>query len=319
LKIEYIDKTKSYSKVFGLSLARWFIIIALGIVIIYPIFYSISIALRPAEELYDPLVVLIPKVFTLENIKNAFEFLNYPSAIANSFLLVIVSTLLQVLSCSLVGYGLARFNFRFKNIIFALVILVIVVPPQTVIIPNYMQFRYFDPLGICSLINLITGSDISINLIDTNFAFYLPAAFAMGIRSGLFIFMFRQFFAGMPKELEEAALVDGAGPFKTFFKVMVPNAMNSYITTFLFSIVWYWNDYVYTSAYMPSAKTVMSGLYYLKDNADHIMQYDLDASPTESILLLQSGVFLSILPLLIIYIVLQRYFTSSIERSGIVG
>jgi multiple sugar transport system permease protein len=158
-----------------------------------------------------------------------------------------------------------------------------------------------------------------LNLLDTPWPYFLLGLFCMGIRNGLYIFIFRQFFMGLPKELEEAGLVDGCGSFKAFIKIMVPSARTSYVTAFLFSIVWYWNDYIYTTAYLPNAGTVMNKLYYLKDNADHIMQYNLNASPYESILLLQSGVLLSILPLLVMYIILQKYFTESIERSGIVG
>ncbi|MDR1953664.1 MAG: carbohydrate ABC transporter permease [Clostridiales Family XIII bacterium] len=302
-----------------LAFVRFCFLALLGIVILYPILYSVSVALRSADQLYDPLVVLIPKSITLANIKNAFALLDYPAGLLKSFGLVSVSSVLQISGCSLVGYGLARFKFRGKGLIFALVILVVVVPPQTVIIPNYMQFRYFDPLGIVTLINALTGHQYVINLINTNWAFYLPAAFGMGIRSGIFIFIFRQFFRGMPRELEEAALVDGCGPLRCFMRIIVPNAGASYLTAFLFSVVWYWNDYIYTTVFAPNSGTVMNALYHLKDNADHIMQYEMKASPYEGILLLQSGVLLGILPLLVLYILLQKHFTESIARAGIVG
>ena len=143
--------------------------------------------------------------------------------------------------------------------------------------------------------------------------------FSLGIRSGIIIFMFRQFFRGMPAVLEEAAYIDGLSFRSTFFKIMLPNAKSAMVTSFLLSFVWYWNDYVYTSSLMPQSKTVMNQLSILFNNISYIMQYEQNASPYEGILLLQAGVFLSIIPVLIIYLIFQRQFTESIERSGIVG
>ncbi len=301
------------------SILRYLFLFGLSIIILYPLFYSLSVALRPVEDLYDPLVILVPRTFTLDNIKNVFERMSYLESLSGSFIRDFVSTVLQLISCSLAGYGLARFKFRGKKIIGAIVMILIIVPPQTYIIPNYIQFRYFDPLYIGKLIGLFTREDISLNLVNSNFAFYLPALFGMGIRSGIIIFLFRQFFRGMPRELEEAALIDGCSFFSTFTKVMLPNAGASIVTSFLLTLVWYYNDYVYTSSLMPQSRTVMNQLSILKNNISHIMEYEQNASPYEGILLLQAGVLLSVIPLLIVYLVFQRQFTESIERSGIVG
>lgn len=301
------------------SLFRTMLLLGLGVIILYPLFYSVSIAFRPAEELYDPLVVLIPRTFVWDNIKEAIHYLDYGESLKNSSLLVMLATLLQVISCSMAGYGLARYRFKGSSIIFAMVILTIIVPPQTVLIPNYMNFRYFDPLGMVSFFNLVTGQNININLINNPLAFYLPAMLGNGIRSGVIIFIFRQFFKGLPKELEEAAYLDGCGPFGTFMRVMAPSAGGGYLIAALLSIVWYWNDYVYTSSLMSNYKTVMNQLYMLKDNISHIMEYEIGKSPQEGILILQAGVLISILPPLILYLILQKNFRESIERSGIVG
>lgn len=301
------------------SLFRTMLLFGLGVIILYPLFYSVSIAFRPAEELYDPLVVLIPRTFVWDNIKEAIHYLDYGESLKNSSLLVMLATLLQVISCSMAGYGLARYRFKGSGIIFAMVILTIIVPPQTVLIPNYMNFRYFDPLGMVSFFNLVTGQNININLINNPLAFYLPAMLGNGIRSGVIIFIFRQFFKGLPKELEEAAYLDGCGSFGTFMRVMAPSAGGGYLIAALLSIVWYWNDYVYTSSLMSNYKTVMNQLYMLKDNISHIMEYEIGKSPQEGILILQAGVLISILPPLILYLILQKNFRESIERSGIVG
>lgn len=313
------DFVLAQTRHFGKSLFRTLLLTGLAVIILYPLLYSISIAFRPANELYDPLVVLVPRTFVLDNIKNALHYLEYGVSLKNSLVLVTVCTVFSMISCSLAGYGLARYQFKGRGLIFAMVILVILVPPQTVLIPNYMNFRFFDPLGLVSLFNAVTGQKYSINLINQPMAFYLPALLGSGIRSGVLIFLFRQFFRGLPKELEEAAYLDGCGAGKTFLRVMAPNAGGAYLTAFLFSLVWYWNDYVYSSSLLSNYKTVMNRLYILKDNISHIMEYEINQSPQEGILILQAGVLLSILPPLLMYLFLQKYFTESIERSGIVG
>ena len=127
----------------------------------------------------------------------------------------------------------------------------ILVPPQIINIPQYMFFRYFNPFWIY---HPITGSYIY--LINTGYTMYAPAITANGIRSGLCIFIFRQSFRGLPKELEDAAYLDGCSPFKTFLKVMVPNAGSTFLTVFLFSIVWYWNDYYVSTSFFTDNKTI---------------------------------------------------------------
>ncbi|MGM0879926.1 MAG: carbohydrate ABC transporter permease [Bacillota bacterium] len=298
---------------------RAFLLFGLSVIILYPLLYSISVAFRPAVDLYDPLVIYVPRSFTLDNLIETMKYLDYGKALLNSVQLNLVTTIIQLIVCSLIGYGLARFDFRGKGLVFSFVILTIIVPPQTIIIPNYINFRYFDIFGIGKLIGFFTGHDVSFNLLNTNWSFYLPSMFGMGIRSGLFIFIFRQFFRGMPKDLEEAAYIDGCNQLLTFIKVMIPNAGPAFLTSFLFSIVWYWNDFVYTSTYLANAKTVMYQLYLLTERIGYILQYEKQVNPYEGILLMQSGVILGILPLLIIYLSLQKYFRESIERSGIVG
>ena len=126
-----------------------------------------------------------------------------------------------------------------------MVILTIVVPPQTVIIPNYMNFRYFDPLGLVSLWNLATGQQAAVNLINTNWAFYLPAALAWGFARGS-LFLSSGSFQGMPRGFGGGGLHRRLRrALRGFFRIMLPNAGPAFLTGTLFSVVWYWNDYVY--------------------------------------------------------------------------
>ena len=121
-------------------------------------------------------------------------------------------------------------------------LLTLIVPPQMIMIPLYLSFRYFDPLG------LLPGNGI--NLLNSYWPFALTSATAMGMRNGLFIYIMRQYFRGMPAELEEAAYVDGAGALRTFFQVMLPSAVPVMVIVFLFSFVWQWNDDFYSTLFM---------------------------------------------------------------------
>lgn len=290
---------------------RAVIIFGLSFVILYPILYMISTSLRPQSEMNDPSIMWIPKTIRMENFVEVWNAINYPSTLWNTLILNIVSSLLQVGTCALTGYGFARFKFKGKNFFFALVLLQIIVPVQIILIPQYSQFRYFDIFG---LFNALLGD--SINLVGTNFSMYIPALMCNGIRAGLFIYLFRQFFRGLPKELEDAAYLDGCGPFKTFISVMIPNAASSFLTVFIFSIVWYWNDYYVSSMYFNDPNTIA-----LKINSiSVIISMYLDNQvgiATDYVVWMEAACLLAIAPIVIMYIFLQKYFTEGIARAGL--
>ena len=294
---------------------RFLILFGLGFVILYPMLYMISCSIRPQAEMTDPSILWIPKTFMLDNLVETWIAIDYPKLVWDTVSVNVVCSLIQVLTCSIAGYGFARFKFKFKGLLFGIVIMQIIVPTQVILIPQFMQFRYFDPFGI---VTLITGAEL--NLADSPWALYLQAFFCNGIRAGLFIFLFRQFFRGLPKELEDAAYLDGCGPFETFVKVMVPNASNSFLTVFIFSVVWYWNDSYVSGMFFTKSNTValqVSNLY------ETISSYFNGGTPTgiaaDWLVWIESGCLLSILPILIMYIFLQKNFIEGVERSGIVG
>lgn len=323
------SEKKHYRYIFGRRVGdkvwpifRFLIIFGLSFVILYPILYMVSCAFRPQEEMYDPSVMWIPKNFTVDNVVDTWKAMKYPSILWNTVKINIVCSLIQVITCAVTGYGFARFKFWGKGFLFIFVILQIIVPIQIILIPQFQQFRYFEIFGIFGLINPKDWK-YGINLINTPAAMYLQAFFVNGIRAGLFVLLFRQFFRGLPKELEDAAHLDGCGPFSTFLRIMVPNAKTSFLTVFIFSIVWYWNDSYVSGMYVPgdSAKTValMTNNLWMT-----ISQYKNGGeAPTGNasdwIVWIQAGAMLTILPILIIYCFLQRQFVEGIERSGITG
>ena len=246
--------------------------------------------------------------------------MDFGNTLVNTLLLNIGCSLVQVVTCAITGYGFARFRFKGKNLLFWLVLMQILVPSQIIAIPQYMEFRYC--LGIQPLMEKISPAlGSAFNLIDSPLTMYLPALMANGIRAGLMIFIFRQFFKGLPKELEDAAYLDGCGPFRTFVQVMIPNAASSFLTVFLFSVVWYWNDFYVSSTFFTKNNTIALMLKNLGTRLSLVLfnSATVEVSPREQILWMEAGCLLSVLPLLIMYTFLQKYFTEGIERSGLVG
>lgn len=193
----------------------------------------------------------------------------------------------------------------------------ILVPPITILIPVYLNLKDFSLMG---LIPLLTGGK-SVNLLNTYWPFILTSATANSLKAGLYIFIFRQFFRGIPKEVEEAAYIDGAGVGKTFYRIMLPNAIPSIVTVLLFSFVWQWNDSFFTTTYLTSSKVMATQLGSLPYNLAILLEDGANskADPFYLSMVQDTGILLAILPLIIIYLFVQRYFVESIERTGIVG
>ena len=297
-----------------------FILCGLSFIIMYPLLYMLSMSFRVPADIADPSVIWIPRNFTIQNVIDAIRFMDYENSLKNTFLLCIVSSCLQIISCALVGYGLARFSFKGKSIIFALIIFTIIVPPTVTYTPTYMMFKEFSFMGITKLIQAVTGQDLAVKLIDTPWVLYLPAALGVGIKSGLFIYIFRQFYINLPHELEDAAYIDGCGHIQTFVRIIIPNAGVAFLTVFLFSLVFYWNDYYNVSMYFSKTQTVSTALSNLSSAFSMDSAFEaIRADPYLKATRMQAGCLLSIMPLLLIYMVLQRYFVTGLERSGIVG
>lgn len=287
---------------------RFVILAGVGFVVLYPLIYMVSCAFRERIDMTDPTVMWIPRHYTLDIIKETWQAMEMGKTLRTTLFLNVGCSLVQVISCAVTGYGFARFNFRGKKLLFGLVIMMILVPPQLISLPLYTQFRFFGIKGV-----------FSVNLIDSMLTMYLPAMTANGIRSGLMILIFRQFFKGLPRELEDAACIDGCGPLMTFIRVMIPNAASAFLTVFLFSVVWYWNDYYVSTSFFKNTQTVATVLYDLDTILSRALYGDanIKASARELIVWKEAGCLMSILPILIMYIVLQKHFTEGIERSGL--
>jgi multiple sugar transport system permease protein len=283
-----------------------------------PLLRVLSTSLMNIMDMYDPTVVWIPRRWSLQNYWLAWMGLVYLRTVGNSTLVAAGSAILQTISCAIVGYGFARFRFPGRDKLFALVLFAMIVPPHAIIIQLFMLFRNLpNPLAFSTFfakhLPFLAGSD---NWLDTYLPFYIPAAVGMGLRGALFVFIFRQFFKGMSWELEDAGLIDGAGPFRLFLSVMLPPAQPAILVVFLFSFVWHWNDGLEPALYLstPDRYLMMQRLSVVEQAITDPRYRALWGTG-----MIMSAAMLVILPLLLLYVFAQRYFVESIERTGLIG
>ena len=297
------------------SIFRFLLLFGVGFIILYPILYMISMAFRPGDQVYDTSVIWIPKSLTLDNIRYAAENTMYLVSAGKTLGITLLSTLIQCMSCSLVGYGFAKFKFRGKGVLFALVLFTLLIPPQAVTMPLFINYTHFNFFGLGEIGRLFGGEPWTVSLINTIWPNVIATLFGHGLRAGLFIYMYRAFYTGLPAELEDAAYIDGTGFLGTYLRVMWPNAGPITLVSFLLTFVWYWNDYIYSALLLSDFKL----LSIMVSNLDSALISVLNPGSPERVVVLQAACLLYILPVLILYIVLQRRFTESIVKSGIVG
>ncbi|WP_072336598.1 carbohydrate ABC transporter permease [Paenibacillus sp. UNCCL117] len=288
---------------------RSVLLIGLIFVVLYPILVKLVTMIKDKSDIYNPVVVWIPERLTLDNMKVVFRIMEYGSTLLNTFTLSLTTMIFQLAACSLAGYGFAKWQSKWGKLLFAGVVATIVIPPQTIAVPLYLSFK-------------------SMNMLNTYWPFILTAITGNALKSGLYIYIFRQFFMNMPKELEEAAFVDGAGVFKCFTHIIIPSAVPAIITVSLFSFVWQWNDTFFTGNFLTGIKVLSNELVALPANVNNYLVFDAPGASLETAasvdpfyasMLVSTGLMLSIAPLLIMYLFVQRYFVESVERTGIVG
>ena len=309
-------KVKEVGVNVAVSIFRYVLLIAISYIILYPLFAMIAYSLQSRTDVMDTSVTWIPKTGTLETYSVAWDALEYPSALLNTLLVGMVSAALEIFSCAIAAYGFARFKFKFRGLLFGIVLFTAIVPVQILVIPLFLNYQYFGFGYIVNLLNFIPGVEIPyISLIDTPFTFWLPSLFGVGLRSGLFIFIYRQFFMGLPKELEEASWIDGCNPLMTFFRVVIPSSGVVFLTVSIFAIIWHWNEYYQSVIYFTNEFPLSVTLANVKSLTLQSMGYhDAFAAPYVS-----ASCLLFIAPVLIMYLFLQKKFIQSIDRVGIVG
>jgi multiple sugar transport system permease protein len=289
---------------------RTVLVTGICFIIVYPVLVQLSLAFMDYTDMYDLSVHWIPRHFTLRNFQIAISQLSFGRAFVNSLGLAGGQAVLQVLSSTVVGYGLARFRFRGSRLVFALVVFTLLVPPSLVSVPLFLNFRFFTLFGLLKAPGL--------NLIGSPWPLFLLSLTATAKRCGLFIFMTRQYFRTMPTTIEEAAYVDGAGTVQTFARFMLPNAIPVVVIVFLFAFVWQWNDIFYTDFFLRGRELLSLNFQALTDKFAYSWSSPfIEGSHIR--LVSNAGILLYIAPVLVLYAFLQRYFVESITRTGIVG
>ena len=311
---------------------RFLLLFGLCFMIVQPLLSKLSVSFMIEEDLYDSTIITIPRHLTLDNYQTASlpQLLDYGKAFKNTFLTSLLVAVLQVAASCLVGYGFARFEFPGKKLWFFAVILTVIIPPQTISTALYLSFSHFDPLGIVSLLN--GGKEISLmskqyylnlGVISVPIPYFAMSATCMGLKNGLYIYMIRQFFIGVPKSLEEAAYVDGCSTFKTFWKVILPEAVPILVSCFLFSFVWQWTDTFYTKMFIrdPNLPMLSTRLNGISDSLNAYKVSLLGAGNTATMghrqQFISTGTLMVVAPLLVLYLFAQKSFVESISSTGL--
>ena len=306
------DKIRRFllgSKDKGGFLKQFFIyllLICIGFIYIYPILHMLSSSLMTLDDLLDSSIKWLPSSLNFSNFVQAAKSMDFWNALWQSIVIAGLPTICNLVSCSVTGYALARFDFPGKKIAIGVIILSFVLPSQITMIPTYVLYS-------------------NLGILNSLWAFILPALFAQGFNAPIFILIFMQFFKQIPKVLIEAARIDGAGHFKSFFRVALPSAAPAFITVALFSFVWYWNESYLTELYVHGVygvsdwTTLVVQLDNFATNFSSYQQTATNAATNLNESINMAGTLLSILPLLILYFVLQRHFVESIDRTGITG
>ncbi|GAA0369795.1 carbohydrate ABC transporter permease [Bacillus horti] len=287
---------------FILRFCVYFLLISIGFVYLYPVLYIFSQSMKSLQDLLDPTVVWIPRELHLSNYVQAYQVLDFSRAFMGSILNSVLPALAQTISCAIIGYGLARYKFPGKGIMLGLILLTFIIPAQVVMIPLFMMYQNYNMLG-------------------TPLPFLLPAIFGMGIKSALFIFIYMQFFRGIPQALEEAAQIDGASSIKIFTRIVLPISIPAIVVVYLFSMVWHWNETYMASLFLGNNMTTLPiRLQMFHDSFARMIssnEIQTGVSINESINM--AGTMLVILPLLILYLFAQRWFVEATDKTGIAG
>jgi multiple sugar transport system permease protein len=297
-------------KKYAISIFRGILLFGMCFMILQPLLNKIALSFMAEKDLYDTTIILIPKHFSINNWQVASDLLNYKTTLFNTAWVSVLVSIIEVSMCCLVGYGFSRFQFPLKRFWFFCVILVIVIPPQTISTSLFLHFRYFNLFGA------------TVNLRGSILPYVMLCFGCMGLKNGLYIFMIRQFFMGFPFELEEAAYVDGCGPFKTFFRIMIPGAKPIITSCFLFSFVWQWTDSFYSSLFLGRLQLLSINLASIVERFGSYLAMINGGGSTlapqgYAQAVLSTGVLMTVLPLILLYLFCQKLFVESLASTGV--
>ena len=334
---------EKYISFFFLTKLVWFVfrlvlLIGISYIVLFPFFTKIAGSFMAPEDFVDVTVRLIPKNWTLDIYKGIMTETNYWKAFGNTMLLSLSCALIQTFICATIGYGFAKYKFKGNGLIFLLVMLTMIVPHQTLSLSLFMKFRYFDFFGIFGflaggglnifgftflegVIDIIPSSlkfwtSTGWNLCNTYWPLLILSATGLAFKNGLYIFMLRQFFRGIPDSLEESAYIDGASNFRTYVQIVLPMSVPMLITVFLFSFCWQWTDMFYTELFFTTKNSYLMPKL-LSEIPKSLKMTEFVGWSLYQTAIVNTMSLCIIAPLVILYLFGQRYLVEGIERSGL--
>ncbi len=285
-------KAKQKASSIAISVFRYIFLIAFSYILLYPLLFMVAHAFRDPGSSLDPTVEWVPKIFSWSAMEGAIKTMKLPNSFFTSVYIEIVSAIFTIISTGVAAYGITAFNFKGKKILNVLLILSILVPNTVLLVPDYINFS-------------------QLHLLNTVWTFYLPSICGVGIKAGFCIFIYQQFYKGLPKELQEAAWIDGAGPFKTYVRIVVPSSGVAVLTVSLLDIIWHWNDFYNAQMFLTTPTMAMPLHDFFISCAGSNIENVVDSA--------MAACLLFVLPMLIMYLILQKKFIASIASTGIVG
>jgi multiple sugar transport system permease protein len=284
-----------------IKIILYFLLIVISFVYLYPLIFIISGSFKDLNDSLNPNVHFVPTKLYFDNYVLAFEKMAYIKVLFTSLLYTLVPAITQTICASIVGYGFAKFKFPLKKLFLALAIGTYILIPQVTLLPKLIFF-------------------LDIKIVGSPLALILPATTGQGINSAIFILIFYQFYKMVPVQLEEAAYVDGASFLKTFITIDIPLVSPAFLTSILFSFVWYWNE-TYVSVFLLGQNTAKDKTLQLR-----FMDFSSLFSAVESSWQMRefegvrlAAMLICIIPLIIVYVILQRRFIEAIDQAGITG
>ena len=309
-----------------INVFKFILMLGVSYVILYPFFARIAGSFMTKEDIVDATVSLIPKHFTVDIYKYIIIENHYFEALLNTTLLSLLCALIQTMIACLIGYGLAKFKFKGNKLVMGAVVVTMIIPHGTLKLSLVRHFTNFDLMRVLAwpykgIVELINGS--TLDLSNTFWPLIILSIFGLAFKNGLYIYLMRQFFKGVPDELEESAYVDGSGVFRTFFQIIIPLSVPMMITIFLFSFSWQWTDEFYASVFLPAKFGASNKIYMMPDvyqNIPNALAKDnMAGSDIYYNVIQNTGGMMIIMPLIVLYLFCQRYLVQGIERSGLVG
>lgn len=252
---------------------------------LFPFFWMISSSLKNSVEAFATPPTLFPQHPTLENYRHAFQAMNMPRLFLNSISVTVICVFLQLLTSALAGYAFARLNFRFKNIIFMIYLATMMIPFQVIIVPLFIEMR-------------------QLNLIDSLVGLGLPS-----VVSAFGVFLMRQAMLSIPRELEEAAILDGASHFRMFYSIALPLCTPTLAALAILSSMSVWNSYLWPLVVIFSPEKMTLPLALANLQGEHLTDWPM----------VMAGTTVTVIPIAITYLILQKQITQSFLTAGLKG